>query len=85
MASISMPQPAVLLPLEHQSGNGMSGTTAWCFGLPGKCATPINDFTTHGDRVDGHVLRDLYLFQVKSPAESHEPWDYFRHRGRTLD
>jgi branched-chain amino acid transport system substrate-binding protein len=43
-------------------------------------ATPINDLMTHDGtlRVDGRVLRDLYLFQVKSPAESKEPWDYFQ-------
>jgi branched-chain amino acid transport system substrate-binding protein len=43
-------------------------------------ATPINDFMTHNGelRVDGRVLRDLYLFEVKSPAESKEPWDYFK-------
>ena len=42
-------------------------------------ATPINDFMTHNGklRIDGRVLRDLYLFEVKSPAESKEPWDYF--------
>jgi branched-chain amino acid transport system substrate-binding protein len=43
-------------------------------------ATPINDFMTHNGelRIDGRVLRDLYLFEVKSPAESKEPWDYFK-------
>jgi branched-chain amino acid transport system substrate-binding protein len=43
-------------------------------------ATPINDFMTHNGelRIDGRVLRDLYLFEVKSPTESKEPWDYFR-------
>ena len=41
---------------------------------------PIDDFmTSEGKlRVDGRVLRDLYLFRVKSPSESKEPWDYFR-------
>jgi branched-chain amino acid transport system substrate-binding protein len=41
--------------------------------------TPINDFTTHNGklRIDGRVMRDLYLFQVKTPAESKAPWDYF--------
>lgn len=29
-------------------------------------------------RGDGWVLRDLYLFQVKTPAESRGPWDYYR-------
>ena len=42
-------------------------------------ATPINDFMTHDGklRIDGRVLRDLYLFQVKTPAQSKYPWDYF--------
>jgi branched-chain amino acid transport system substrate-binding protein len=43
-------------------------------------ATPINDFMTHDGklRIDGRVLRDLYLFEVKSPAESKAAWDYFK-------
>jgi branched-chain amino acid transport system substrate-binding protein len=43
-------------------------------------ATPINDFMTRNGelRIDGRVLRDLYLFEVKSPAESKEAWDYYR-------
>jgi branched-chain amino acid transport system substrate-binding protein len=42
--------------------------------------TPINDFMTHDGklRIDGRVLRDLYLFQVKTPAESKAPWDYYK-------
>jgi branched-chain amino acid transport system substrate-binding protein len=41
---------------------------------------PVNDFMTNNARVryDGWVLRNLYLFQVKTPAESKEPWDYYR-------
>ncbi|HUJ99468.1 MAG TPA: ABC transporter substrate-binding protein [Stellaceae bacterium] len=41
---------------------------------------PINDFMTHDGklRIDGRVLRDMYLFQVKTPAESKEPWDYYK-------
>ena len=43
-------------------------------------ATPINDFMTHDGRIreDGRVVRDMYLFQVKSPAESRGPWDYYK-------
>ena len=39
---------------------------------------PVDDFMTHHARIreDGQVLRNMYLVQVKSPAESHEPWDY---------
>ncbi|AJZ56949.1 periplasmic binding domain protein [Paraburkholderia fungorum] len=43
-------------------------------------ATPINDFMTRNGRIrdDGRVLRDMYLFEVKKPAESKGPWDYYR-------
>lgn len=39
--------------------------------------TPINDFMTKGGRIreDGRVIRDLYLMQVKTPAESRGEWD----------
>ena len=42
--------------------------------------TPINDFMTHNGqlRIDGRVLRDMYLLQVKTPEESKGPWDYAR-------
>lgn len=41
---------------------------------------PVTDFMTHGARIraDGRVLRDFYLFEVKSPAESKGPWDYYK-------
>jgi branched-chain amino acid transport system substrate-binding protein len=29
-------------------------------------------------RADGRHLHDMYLFQVKSPAESKGPWDYYK-------
>ncbi len=39
--------------------------------------TPINDFMTHDGyiREDGRVIRNLYLMQVKTPAESKGEWD----------
>jgi branched-chain amino acid transport system substrate-binding protein len=41
---------------------------------------PIDDFMTHHGklRIDGHVLRDMYLYEVKKPSESKYPWDYFK-------
>ena len=41
---------------------------------------PINDFyTTNASiREDGRVIRDMYLLQVKQPAESKYPWDYYK-------
>ncbi|WP_451984628.1 ABC transporter substrate-binding protein [Azospirillum endophyticum] len=29
-------------------------------------------------RVDGRKLHDMYLFEVKTPAESNYPWDYYK-------
>ncbi len=29
-------------------------------------------------RIDGRVMRDMYLFQVKKPAESKYPYDYYK-------
>ncbi len=42
--------------------------------------TPVNDmFTTNGViRADGRMMNDLYLAQVKTPAESKYPWDYYK-------
>jgi branched-chain amino acid transport system substrate-binding protein len=39
---------------------------------------PINDFMTKNGklRIDGRVVRDMYLLQVKTPEESKGPWDY---------
>ena len=39
--------------------------------------TPINDFMTKNAklRVDGRVVRDMYLLQAKTPAESKGEWD----------
>lgn len=46
-------------------------------------ATPINDmFATNGRiREDGRMIHDMYLAQVKTPAESRTPWDYFKMKG----
>jgi len=29
-------------------------------------------------RPDGRLIKDFYLFQVKSPGESKYPWDYYK-------
>jgi len=43
-------------------------------------AMPVEDFFTHGARirVDGKLMRDMYLFEVKKPNESRYAWDYLR-------
>jgi len=35
-------------------------------------------FGTGTIRQDGRALVPAYLFQVKAPAESHGPWDYYK-------
>ncbi|HEY0856888.1 MAG TPA: ABC transporter substrate-binding protein [Albitalea sp.] len=39
----------------------------------------INDMYAKGGyiRPDGRMVHDMYLMQVKSPAQSTEPWDYY--------
>jgi len=41
---------------------------------------PINDFMVKNGtlRIDGRVMREMYLAQVKSPAESKYPFDYYK-------
>ncbi len=43
-------------------------------------ATPINDMLAKDGhlRPDGVMEHDLYLVQVKTPAESKAPWDYYK-------
>jgi branched-chain amino acid transport system substrate-binding protein len=43
-------------------------------------ATPVNDmFAKNGKlREDGRMVHDMYLYEVKKPAESTEPWDYYK-------
>lgn len=43
-------------------------------------AIPINDFMTKDGtlRIDGRVIRDMYLFEVKKPSESKGEWDLYK-------
>ena len=43
-------------------------------------ANPINDMFAKGGviRPDGRMVHDMYLAQVKTPAESKAPWDYLK-------
>lgn len=39
---------------------------------------PVNDFFAKDGKIraDGRMVHDMYLVQVKTPAESKRPWDY---------
>jgi len=43
-------------------------------------AMPINDFFAHGGfiRIDGRMVHDMYLFEVKKPEESEGEWDLYK-------
>ena len=42
-------------------------------------STPLKDFYSSGTiRADGRYVHDMYLMQVKTPAESTQPWDYVK-------
>ena len=43
-------------------------------------ATPINDFFAKDGKIraDGRMVHDMYLYEVKKPDESKEPWDYYK-------
>ena len=40
-------------------------------------AIPINDFMTKNGklRIDGTVVREMFLLRAKQPAQSHSEWD----------
>ena len=43
-------------------------------------ATPINDFFAKNGkiRIDGRMVHDMYLFEVKKPSESRNEWDLYK-------
>ena len=43
-------------------------------------ATPINDFFVKNGTIrdDGRMVHDMYLYEVKKPAESKGAWDYYK-------
>ena len=42
---------------------------------------PVNDFMTKNGKIreDGRLVRDMYLFKVKSPKESKYKFDYYQY------
>jgi len=44
---------------------------------------PVKDLFFDGTiRKDGRMVHDMYLFEVKKPAESKGPWDYYKQLAR---
>jgi branched-chain amino acid transport system substrate-binding protein len=70
---------AVIHYLEAIKASGTDDTQAVMAKMK---ATPINDFFAKNGqiRVDGRMVHDMYLAQVKKPEESKYAWDYYNIR-----
>jgi branched-chain amino acid transport system substrate-binding protein len=57
-----------------------AGTDASAAVMQAMRAAPIDDFFTRNGRIraDGVMVHDMYLFRVKTPAESQGAWDSLR-------
>jgi branched-chain amino acid transport system substrate-binding protein len=76
----TMAQAGVYSAVRHYiKGIAKAGTTDATAVAAAMRAIPVDDMMTHGARIrdDGWVVRDLYLFRIKTPAESKAPWDYY--------
>jgi branched-chain amino acid transport system substrate-binding protein len=76
----TMAQAGVYSAVRHfLKGVAKAGTTDGAAVAAAMREIPVDDMMTHNAAIrdDGWVMRDLYLFRVKTPAESKAPWDYY--------
>ena len=77
----TMPQAAVYSAITHYLGSIKAAGTDEAKAVMAKMRElPVNDFYVKGGhvRADGRLVHDMYLAQVKTPAESRGPWDYYK-------
>ena len=77
----TMPQAAVYSAITHYLGAISAAGTDEAKAVMAKMRErPVNDFYVKGGhlREDGRLVHDMYLAQVKTPAESSGPWDYYK-------
>jgi branched-chain amino acid transport system substrate-binding protein len=77
----TMPQAAVYSAINHYLGAIAAAGTDEAKAVMAKMRErPVNDFYVKGGRLreDGRLVHDMYLAQIKTPAESREPWDYYK-------
>jgi branched-chain amino acid transport system substrate-binding protein len=57
-----------------------AGTDATSAVMEKMKAAPIDDFFARNGhiRIDGRMIHDMYLYEVKSPSESKGPWDFYK-------
>ncbi|SFU17240.1 amino acid/amide ABC transporter substrate-binding protein, HAAT family [Mesorhizobium sp. YR577] len=76
----TMAQAGVYSAVRHYiKGVAKAGSTDSAAVAAAMRGIPVEDMMTHGAKIrdDGWVMRDLYLFRVKTPEESKAPWDYY--------
>lgn len=66
--------------LHYLNGVKATGTDDTATVMAWMKANPINDVFVKNGRIreDGRMMKEMYLFEVKSPAESKYPWDYYK-------
>ena len=77
----TMPQAAVYSAITHYLQSIKAAGTDEAKAVMAKMRElPVNDFYVKNGhvRADGRLVHDMYLAQVKSPAESKGPWDYYK-------
>jgi branched-chain amino acid transport system substrate-binding protein len=77
----TMPQAAVYSAIRHYiSAIAAAGTDEAKAVMAKMREMPVNDFYVKNGhlREDGRLVHDMYFAQVKTPAESTKPWDYFK-------
>lgn len=65
--------------LAYLKGVGATGSDDAKDVVPAMKKAPFHDplFGDVAIRADGRTIHNMYLFQVKKPAESKYPWDYY--------
>jgi branched-chain amino acid transport system substrate-binding protein len=77
----TMPQAAVYSAIRHYLGAIAAAGTDEAKAVMAKMRErPVNDFYVKNGRLreDGRLVHDMYFAQVKMPAESSRPWDYYK-------
>jgi branched-chain amino acid transport system substrate-binding protein len=77
----TMPQAAVYSAIRHYLGAIDAAGTDEAKAVMAKMRErPVNDFYVKNGhlREDGRLVHDMYFAQVKTPAESTGPWDYYK-------
>ena len=67
----------------HRRGGGQGGGRRGGAADEGACRPTTTAFGPGRIREDGRKLHPAYLFEVKTPAESNGPWDYYKLAGTT--